>query len=223
MTETTTVHAFRKGDARRTTFGYLTDDHPKLDRVQNAVSAVCGVIAGVSIVAIVLLTLLEVSSRVLFSAPQGWSVSVIEKYLMTATAFFGMVTAYRSGSHIAVVSLFNRFGPRTQKSLLVLAYIIVFIGMAVMGIAGLTATVFAISTGESPVPGASELFVPSWLWRSIVPVSMALGCLVVLIDLFREVFSPWAGPVTDYDPGDEVDAVLSEIDGLSQTEKGTDR
>jgi len=219
----TTIHAFKEGDARRTAFGYITERSPRLDRVQNAISAGCGAIAGVSILAIVFLTLLEVFLRTVFSEPQGWSVSFIEKYLMTATAFFGIVTAYRAGAHIAVVSLYNKFGPRPQKVLMVLAHVLVLVGMLTMGIAGLISTEFSISTGEGPVPGSSELAIPSWLWRSIVPVSMLLGSIVVLIDLLREVFSPWNGPVTDYDPGDEVDAVLNELEVGLPTQKGVGR
>lgn len=218
MTETT-VHAFRRGTAQRTTFGYLTEESPRLDRIQNAISAVCGVTAGIAVIAIVLLTLSEVIARVIFSAPQGWSVTFIENYLMTATAFFGIVTAYRSGAHVAVVSLFNKLGPVPRKALLVIAYLVVILGMASIGIAGLSATIFSWTTGEAPVPGSAELRIPSWLWRSIVPVSMFLGIVVVLIDLIREASSSWSGPVTDYDPGDEVDAVFEEVEAHTPARK----
>ncbi|EKT79833.1 hypothetical protein WSS_A25795 [Rhodococcus opacus M213] len=222
MTETT-VHAFRDGTARRTTFGYITEDNPRLDRIQNAISAVCGSIATVSVLAIVLLTLVDLVARVLFSEPQGWSVTFIEYYLMTSTAFFGIVTAYRSGAHVAVVSLFSKLGPVPRKALLVLAYVVVIAGMAAIGVAGLSAAVFSWTSGESPVPGSSELRIPSWLWRSIVPISMAMGIVIVSIDLLREVFSPWTAPVTDYDPGDEVDAVLEEVEALAPARKEADQ
>lgn len=211
------VHPFRHGNARRTSVGYITEDHPRLDRFQNAISWVCGCIAGLSVIAIVVLTLFEVAARTFFDAPQGWSVALIEKYLMTASAFFGIVTAYRGGSHIAVVTFYERFRPRTRKILLIVAHLIVLVGMLAIGIAGLTATAFSITSGEGPIPGSSELIIPSWMWRSIIPVSMLLGSIIVAIDLFRELTSPWDGPATDYDPGDEVDAALEEL-GLSTDE-----
>lgn len=204
MTETI-VHPFRQGSAERVTFGYKTEDHPQLDRVQNGISAVCGVIAGVSIVSIAVLTLIDVASRTLFSAPLGWTVAFIEQYLLTAGAFFGIVTAYRSGAHVAVVSIFNTLQPTARKVLLVTAYVITFAGMLALAFTGLSATLFSISTGESPVPGSSELVIPSWIWRSIVPTSMFLGAAVVAIDLGRELFSPWSRTTTDYDPGHGTD------------------
>lgn len=216
------VHPFRHGEARRTPVGYLTEDHPRLDRVQNSISWICGGIAAVAIIVIVLLTLFEVAARTFFDAPQGWSVALIEKYLMTASAFFGIVTAYRGGSHIAVVTFYERFRPATRKALLILAYIVVLIGMAAIGVAGLTAAAFSLMSGEGPVPGSSELIIPSWLWRSIVPASMFLGMVIVAIDLFRELTSPWDGPSTDYDPGDEVDAVLEELALADSNQAGSD-
>ncbi|MEV0064555.1 TRAP transporter small permease [Nocardia sp. NPDC050718] len=203
MKDTTTiVHPDRRGRAERTPFGYLTAEHPTLDRVQNMISAVSAVIAGVSIVAMVLITLADVVARSLFESPLGWSVSFIEMYLLTAAAFFGIVTAYRSGAHIAVVSLFNRTPPRGQKLLMIFAYLVVLVGLCALGWAGLMATVFAVEISEGPVPGSSELPIPGWLMWSIVPVSTGLGVILVVIDLARELFSPWDRTATDYDPGD---------------------
>lgn len=218
MTEIT-IHPFRHGTAQRTMFGYVTEDHPRLDRVQNAISGVCGVIAAGSILAIVILTLSEVIARTLFSSPQSWSVAFIEQYLMTATAFFGIVTAYRSGAHVAVVSLFGKLRPTAKKILLIFAYVVVLFGMLAIGLAGFTAAAFSMVSGETPVPGSSELALPSWLWRSMVPLSMALGIVVVFIDLVRELKAPWTGPVTDYEPGDEVDAAIDEIATLAPAQK----
>ncbi|MEV4152934.1 TRAP transporter small permease [Nocardia salmonicida] len=198
----TIVHPDRRGHAERTAFGYLTAEHPTLDRVQNAISAVCAVIAGVSIVAMVLITLADVVARSVFESPLSWSVSFLEMYLLTAAAFFGIVTAYRSGAHIAVVSLFNRMSPRVQKLLMIFAYLVVLVGLWALGWAGLMATAFAVEIKDGPVPGSSELPIPGWLMWSIVPLSMGLGIILVAIDLARELFSPWDRTATDYDPGD---------------------
>ncbi|MEE4023672.1 TRAP transporter small permease [Gordonia sp. PKS22-38] len=212
------VHPYRHGSAERTVFGYRTADHPRLDRVQNGISAVCGVIAGAAILATTVLTVVEVLSRAIFESPLGWSVSFIEFYLLPATAFFGMVTAYRSGAHVAVGSVFNSLAPARRKILLLAGYLVVLAGMVALGYPGLQATVFSFTTGESPVPGSSELVIPSWVWRAIVPVSMSAGIVIVAIDLLRELLGPWTRPVTDYDPGDRPDQTpghADETDGAS--------
>lgn len=194
------------GPVERTRFGYLTDDHPRLDRVQNALSAVSGVIAVVAVIAILVLTLAGVVGRAVFEAPLGWSVSLIRTYLLAALAFFGAVTAYRTGAHVAVTSIFERFAPRAQKILLVIAYSVVIAGFAALFIAGTAASVFALETGMWPFPGPSELMIPTWLYEAIVPVASLFGMVVVGIDLCRELFSPWDRPHTDYETRVRVDA-----------------
>ncbi|MEU4596049.1 TRAP transporter small permease [Nocardia sp. NPDC023988] len=196
------VHPFRHGTAQRTMFGYRTEQHPGLDRVQNGISAVCGVIAGIAIVAIVALTLVDVVLRTFFSVTLGWAVAFIEMYLLTIVAFFGLVTAYRSGAHVAVTSLFYRLGVRLRKVLLILAYLVLLIGMGALLTAGIEGLVFAIAIDEGPIRGSSELLIPGWVMRAILPVSMVLGMIVVLIDLIRELIAPWTILATDYDPGD---------------------
>ena len=68
------VHQSGSTPARRTLFGYRTGDHARLDAVQNAISAVCAVIAGAAIVVIGALTTVEVATRTFFDTPLGWNV-----------------------------------------------------------------------------------------------------------------------------------------------------
>ncbi|MFT3660772.1 MAG: TRAP transporter small permease [Gordonia sp. (in: high G+C Gram-positive bacteria)] len=204
--DSTIVHPFGgDGRARRTTWGYETRTHPKLDRIQNAVSAFCGVLAGAAIVAILLLTLAELIARNVFSAPLGWSISFIELYLLPISAFFGIVAAYRSGAHVAVVSLYQAVSPPVRKGMLVFAYLMLIVGLVAIGIPGLFGVMTAVANGEGPVPGSSELAVPTALWRSVVPISTLLALVIVVIDLYRELTAPWDAPATDYDPGDGAD------------------
>ncbi|MEV0685189.1 TRAP transporter small permease subunit [Nocardia sp. NPDC050378] len=208
----TIVHPFRQGAAQRTMFGYRTEEHPGLDRIQNGISAVCGVISGVAIVAIVVLTLIDVTLRTFFTITLGWSVAFIEMYLLTIVAFFGLVTAYRSGAHVAVTSLFYRMGVRLRKILLILAYLVLLLGMGALLVAGAEGLLFAIDIDEGPVRGSSELLIPGWVMRAILPLSMVLGMIVVLIDLARELIAPWNVTATDYDPGDAVENTTATSD-----------
>lgn len=206
----------------RTLFGYLTTQHRRLDRIQNLVSAVCGVLAGVSIVATTILVLIGIVARAVFNAPLGWSVGFIEMYLLTIAAFFGIVTAYRCGAHIAVVSLFNRLPGRAQKPLLLLTYAVLLISFGSLFWAGITGTLFALATGQGPVPGSSELVIPSWIMQAVVPTSMGLGFVVVCIDLFRELSSPWTTPSTNYEPGSESDEAVLAVPVLADDAFDTD-
>ena len=150
----------RSGSARRTTFGYLTDTHPRLDKVQNTISMVAGIIAGAAIVAMAVLACVEVFSRAALGHPLGWNVSFTERYLLAATAFFGIVTAYRSGAHVAVTSIFGSLPYNAQKTLLILTHIIVAVIFALLFWYGLQATLTAWTLGEIPPKGATELSIP---------------------------------------------------------------
>ena len=187
--------------AKRTHVGYITEDHPKLDRVQNGISSFCAAIAGVAIVIIAELTTLEVITRTAFDTPLGWNVGFVEQYLMMAVAFFGTVTAYRAGAHVAVVTIFEKTPPIARKLLLVLSYLIILVALVLLVYSGTRAAHFSFVTAEMPPPGMAELAWPTWWWKSIIPVASVLGFVVVALDLYRELTAPLTKVVTDYEPG----------------------
>lgn len=210
--EATIVHPDRHGTARRTTFGYLTDDHPKLDRFQNAISAACGIIAAIAVLGMAVVTLGEIAARSILNSPLGWSVAFVENILLPAAAFFGIVTAYRSGAHVAVVSVFERMNTVGRKAALLISYVLLLVGFSTLTVTGLTAALFAFQNGEGPAPGSAELLIPDGIWKSMVPISMGLGFALVAIDLWREITAPWTRVATDYEPGDSIDQALAEAD-----------
>lgn len=212
-------HPFRHGRARRTAFGYATDDHPGLDKVQNAISAACGIISAAAIVGVGLLTLWEVLSRAVLGDSQGWVAGFIEQALLVSAAFFGIVTAYRGGAHVAIVSLFNKFPTPVRKALLLFSYVVIAICLAFIAIAGWRAMYFSYTIGEVTPPGMADLSIPSWIWKAPIPVSGLLGLVVVLIDLYREATSSWQITATDYDPGDTSGTTTS--DRASETAQPT--
>ncbi|MFC7344177.1 TRAP transporter small permease [Saccharopolyspora griseoalba] len=200
----------RPGTAVPTTAGFRSADHPHLDRVQNSISGICAALAGMSLVAITALTVTEVVMRGLLDRPLGWNVGFVEQYLMMAMAFFGIVTAYRTGAHIAVSTLHGRLPGPAQKLTILLGQLVIAVALGWLLVAGVDSVAFSSSTGEQPVPGSADLPWPSWLWKSIMPLAAVLGLVVVLIDLYRELSSPWSAPSTDHAPGDvEREAAVS--------------
>lgn len=192
------VYTDRVAMVERTLFGYRTDRHG-LDRIQNTISAVCGVVAVGAVATMLALTLVEVLMRTAFDSPIAWTVGFIENYLLPAAAFFGIVTAYRSGAHVAVVSLFDRQPETIRKALLVISYLVILIGLGAIAWFGTEATIYSADIGEGPVPGGADLLIPSAVMRAIVPTAVLLGFVVVALDLFRELSSSWSAAVTDYD------------------------
>lgn len=192
----------RFGTARPTSFGYETDDHPSLDRIQNAISYSAGIIAGLALVIMVAITCVEVFSRLVFDQPLGWNVSFTERNLLVGGAFFGIVTAYRTGSHVAVTSVFGALPHNVQKALQIATHVIVSVIFALLFWFGLQATLGAAAAGEIPPKGATELPIPEWIWRSFIPLGSIMALVIAVIDLYREVTAPWSELATDYDPGE---------------------
>lgn len=192
----------RSGKARRTSFGYETDDHPRLDRVENVISYTAGVTAGLALVLMVVITCIEVFSRAVFGQPLGWNVSFTERYLLVGSAFFGIVTAYRTGAHVAVTSVFGMLPLRVQKTLQIMTHAMVSVIFALLFWYGLQAALNAAATGEIPPKGATELPIPEWIWRAFIPLGSIMGMTIAVVDLYREITAPWGVLATDYDPGD---------------------
>ncbi|MBC2681379.1 TRAP transporter small permease [Corynebacterium anserum] len=203
MPAKTFVHPDHHGTAERSRFGYHTTDHPFLDKIQNMVSALAAWIAGAAIIGLTTITLVEIAMREFFGSPLGWNISLTEKYMLPLIAFFGLVTAYRTGSHIAVQSLFGIFPKRVQKIILIAIHLIVFISLTFMILGGWNETVMAHSMGHATLPGMADLPTPDWTYRAIVPVAALMCAIIAAIDLFRELITPWHRPFTDYDPGEE--------------------
>ncbi|WP_051217900.1 TRAP transporter small permease [Nocardioides insulae] len=194
--------------AEETLTGFRTLDHPGLDRIQNTISGLCAGLAGAALLGIVGLTVAEVVVRAAFDRPLGWNVGLVEQYLMTAMAFFGMVTAYRSSAHIAVATLFERMSGRARKLVMVLGQLVILFALGWLLVAGADAAIFSFRTGEQPAPGTAELPLPTWWWKAIMPVAAGLGMTLVVIDLCRELVGPWDRPATDYAASD-VDREIS--------------
>ncbi|TGD37065.1 TRAP transporter small permease [Brevibacterium aurantiacum] len=192
----------RSGQARRTSFGYETDDHPRLDKVENAISYAAGITAGFALVLMVVITCVEVFSRAVFGQPLGWNVSFTERYLLVGAAFFGIVTAYRTGAHVAVTSIFGLLPPGVQKTLQIVTHAMVAVIFALLFWYGLQAALSAAATGEIPPKGATELPIPEWIWRAFIPLGSIMGMTIAVIDLYREIVAPPRMIATDYDPGD---------------------
>ncbi|KAB1503127.1 TRAP transporter small permease [Corynebacterium sp. 320] len=197
------IHPGHDGTATRTPYGFRTTDHPRLDKLQNAISAVCTWIAGAAIILLVLITAAEVFMREVLSHPLGWNISLTEKYLLPTIAFFGLIVAYRTSTHIAVETIFTKLPRPVQKIILVLIHASVAFSMVMLALAGWNETWMAFSLHHQTLPGMADLPLPDWTFRAIVPCAAILCAFLAAIDFYREVTTPWHRPFTDYDPGEE--------------------
>lgn len=114
-----------------------------------------------------------------------------------------------------MVSVFERMNTAGRKASLLLSYALLLIGFGALTVTGFMAALFAFQHGEGPTPGSAELLIPDGVWKSMVPISMGLGFILVVIDLWREITAPWSRVATDYEPGDTVDQAFAESDAIN--------
>lgn len=177
--------------------GYRSQDHPVLDTIQNVLAWTGAFVGGVTLIAMVVLTSVEVIMRYFFTRPLGWNVAFTEQYLMVGLAFIGLTVAYRTGAHVAVLSFYERFSGRTRKVIMLFTHVLIMFGMALIVWNGAVAAWHAFSFNEVPPPGGSELPLPSGLWRSLVPIGAGMFFINIAVDFYRELTAPWNEPVTE--------------------------
>ena len=100
-----------------------------------------------------------------------------------------------------MVTIFEKTPEPVRKVLLLITYLIILAGLVLLVYSGTRAMQFSFVTSEIPPPGMAELSLPSWWWKSIIPVASGLGFVVVAIDLYRELTAPFNRVATDYEPG----------------------
>ena len=136
--------------------------------VQNLLKWVLFLIMG-TMTAVVLLGVLF---RYVLVAPLPWS-EELARYLMVWGASLGAAVAFRQGSHIAVTILVDKLHGLSEKMILKVSQIIVFIFMTIVMVEGFKLA-FEVSSQESP---AMEI---SMTWPYL---SIPIGCLFIVFEI----------------------------------------
>ena len=143
-------------------------------RALDLLYAGCGVLAGISLVAIAVFVLIQVAARLL-GLVVTWTAE-FAGYAMAASSFLALAYTFNSGGHIRVDLLLGRLPPRAQRW--------VEIGCLVLGvlIAGYFARYSVVMAWQSYVfndVGPGTVVVPLWIPQSV----MALGVVALAISL----------------------------------------
>ena len=155
--------------------------HPVVRGIGTASAAV----AGVAVLAMFLVMLLEAGSRYLLSDPLGWNVSAVERLMMPGMVFLALPWMYVCAGHVSAEMLYSRMPAGLQGVARIIALLCILIGAALLLAAGLSGVIHAAALGDAPPPGSAEVPIPTWVWLSLQPLG-ALGLLVVaLIDAPR--------------------------------------
>lgn len=155
------------------------------DRLYSAITETSKYITFVAIVTMMAVMVIEVFMRYLVQQPLGWNISLIENILMPALVFLGLPYAYAVGAHVAAELVYDRLGPTSKRFLDWLSRILLILCAALLIYAGIEITVASFMAGEIPPPLSSEIRVPTWTWRTFLPLGALMMVILVIIDAVR--------------------------------------
>lgn len=149
-------------------------------RVVVAASRRC---AYLMLIALAVVMVAEVISRYLIGAPLGWNISLIEKVLLPGIVFLGLPWACASGAHVSAGMVYERLPAGAQRICRAVAGGLELFCYLALLIAGVAIAWTMYDVGAVPPPLSAQLPIPTWIWRTFLPLGAA-GAALVLIDLW---------------------------------------
>lgn len=131
-------------------------------------------VAGMAMVAMMLLIVADVIARYFFHAPMFWSIDFISIYLMPAAFFMALADTLHKGQHINVDLLVNAVSPRasyTMHSLGMILSLVVFAGFSWCAAIVAWEDFRAGSVSSGLIPW------PTWIYSAL----MFIGCFLLLL------------------------------------------
>lgn len=133
--------------------------------------------------ALTIVMVIEALARYAFGAPLGWNISLIENFLLPGIVFLGLPWARTMGAHVSAGMVYERLPKGVQTASRGLALGIEVVCYLALLISGLAITITMAEIGAVPPPLSSQLSVPSWVWRSFLPIGAGAALVLVLIEL----------------------------------------
>jgi TRAP-type C4-dicarboxylate transport system permease small subunit len=149
------------------------------------IGTVSAAAAGLAVVAMFVIMLVEAGSRYLLNAPLGWNVSAVERLLMPGMVFLALPWMYVCAGHVSAGMLYSRLSAGWQRCARIIAFLCVLVGAALLFASGLNGAVQAAILGDAPPPGSAEVPIPTWSWLALQPLGGLGLLLVALIDAPR--------------------------------------
>jgi TRAP-type C4-dicarboxylate transport system permease small subunit len=137
-----------------------------------------GYLAGVFLVTIAVLVVAQIVARMLNT--QIPSADEFAGYSLAASSFLGLAYSFRSGSHIRVTLLTERWSTKAQRIMLLLTLIFTIIMIAIWGYNSL-AMVFESWKFKDMSTGILKY--PIWIPQLSMGIGVTLFCLAIIEDL----------------------------------------
>lgn len=147
-----------------------------LDRIEDALAVLVGLMMGLLILAIVY----DVLGRQLGFASAPWTVPAAE-YFMIYLTFLPAPWILRHNGHVGVEFLAGKLGPRRARVLMRIVLVVALVGVCVATWYSAVLVVEDLERGVDLISGGIE--VPRWLVRAALP----LGFVLLAVELCRTI------------------------------------
>jgi TRAP-type C4-dicarboxylate transport system permease small subunit len=158
-------------------------DRPAFDRVLGYLGNVLAVLAGLSILFLMFLTVADVVGRQFFATSVRGTIEITEVAL-TVAVFLGMIGAEISKSHIRTPLILDRLPPRIAGVLNAIGLVVVLILLGWMIVVTTEAAFRAIELGEYRF---GLLAVPVWPAKLAIPFGLAAMALALVQEFMNAV------------------------------------
>lgn len=138
-------------------------------------------VAGMMLVALVLIVSVEICARYFFQSPQVWTVEVCE-YLLFSIAFFGAPWLLKAGGHVHIDIFTGRFGNKAKQ---VMGLFSKGAGSCVSVVIVWTALKVAIESYKTGVLLTKTISIPQYPFILLI----ALGYLCLFLEFSRQFLS----------------------------------
>lgn len=153
-----------------------------MNRLRNIINKSLNVLAGVSFLAMVLLTCWQVFTRYILENPSSWSEELVS-YLFAWMSLFGATLIVGERGHMNIPILVERFSRNVQKVLAIFGEIIALIfGIVILVFGGVQITSLAMGQMTSSLGIAVGIF---YVVMPISGVLMAIYAVMNMIDIIK--------------------------------------
>jgi C4-dicarboxylate transporter, DctM subunit len=154
-----------------------------IDTAAGYLAAIGGFLAGLILVAMVLIIVYEIVARRFFSAPTIWSIELVT-YLMLWFGFLTLAVCQRQGRHIHVDLFVSRFSPRTAVIWKFIPLVFTLVFLVILFLTAWGNFWHSFVTGER-TPTVWEPLV--WPMKLALPTGLALFLLQLAVDFIKNV------------------------------------
>ena len=166
----------------------MSDPVPSSPSAANPVERVCGALAKVALVAMLLVIGAELVMRnTLHDSWEG--TDEFGSYLLVAVTFLSMATSLAHGGFHELLLVKGRLGPRPRACLEATLQAICLVCAAVLTWYFVRTVYTTWSADERSLTG---LMVPLWIPRVAMPVGTAALCITLVLDIRRTLRAAWA-------------------------------